>query len=284
MWRRRAEEEGPARASWEQGSGLLKRLRSVLGPLGGSPEFLVLGAQRSGTTTLFEWLDGHPAVRMARPKEVHYFDVQHFRGPRWYGSHFPRRRPGRLRGEATPYYLYHPCVPARVRAELPEARLVVALRDPAERANSQFRHERRWGFEAVESFEEALGLEAERLEGQEELLLGDPLAVSHGHNHGSYVDRGRYARQLERWLEHFPREQLHVLFSEELFEEPVRVLGELADFLGIEPPAEGSLPHANSAPGERLSPALRTRILAELEEDDRALEELLGRSLPWRRG
>lgn len=266
---------------WQRESTLRALVRSAVGLFGGAPEFLVLGAQRAGTTSLFEWLDAHPGIRMARPKEVHYFDLQHHRGRRWYASHFPRRRQGVLRGEATPYYLYHPHVPGRVREELPGARLVVALRDPAERAHSQFRHERRLGFEPLEDFAAALAAEGERLASEGERLLLDPAAESYAHNHHGYLDRGRYADQLERWLEHFPREQVFVLFSEELFAGPERVLGELSAFLGIDP-GGAALPHANAAPGSDLDPRLRARILEELEADDARLEALLGRPLPWR--
>jgi hypothetical protein len=272
---------GKARAVWQRESESRALWRSLRGLVGGEPEFLVIGAQRAGTTSLFQWLDAHPAVLMSRPKEVHYFDLQHHRGRRWYRSHFPRARRGVLRGEATPYYLYHPLVPGRVRAELPDARLVVLLRDPAERAHSQFRHERRLGFESLEDFEEALAGEEGRLSGEAERLARDPSAESYAHNHHGYLDRGRYAAQLERWFEHFPREQVHVLFSEELFAEPGRVLGELAGFLGLDP-GGAALPHANAAPGSDLDPGLRARILADLEADDERLAGLLGRSLPWR--
>jgi hypothetical protein len=279
----RGASEVGGRPVWRRESGLRARLRSLVGHLGSDPDFLVLGTQRGGTTSLFGWLDAHPGVRMARPKEVHYFDVQHARGRGWYRSHFPRARRGELLGEATPYYLVHPRVPARVRDELPEARLVVCLRDPVARAHSQFRHERALGFEPEPDFARALDLEPGRLAGEEERLARDGAHESYAHNHHGYALRGRYAEQLERWYAHFPREQIHVLFSEELFEEPGRTLGALAGFLGLDGVGEVPLARANAAPGDPLAPELRRRLEREFEEPDAALEALLGRSLPWRR-
>lgn len=280
---RTANSQARPKAVWELESPLRGLARSLFGLLGRDPDFLVLGAQRAGTTSLHRWLDAHPGVRMADPKEVHYFDLQHERGRSWYRSHFPRRD-RRLAGEVTPYYLYHPAVPARVREALPRARFVVCLRDPVARAYSQFRHERALGFEPVEDFADALALEEGRLESADRRRVDQPRAGSYAHNHHSYFDRGRYAVQLERWFACFPRERFHVLFSEELFEDAQRTLGELAVFLGIESGSGGSFERSNAAEGAALDVGLRRELEARYEADDAALEVLLGRRLPWRRG
>lgn len=255
----------------------------MLGLLGRDPDFLVLGSQRAGTTSLHQWLDTHPGVRMAHPKEVHYFDLQHMRGSSWYRSHFPRRD-RRLTGEVTPYDLYHPAVPARVREALPHTRFVVCLRDPVARAYSQFRHERELGFGPVEDFAEALALEEGQLGSAVHRLVDQPRSDSYAHNHHSYFARGRYAVQLERWFACFPRARFHVLFSEELFEEPLRTLGALAGFLGIGFSSGGSLERSNAATGGALESGVRRELEARYEADDATLEALLGRRLPWRRG
>jgi hypothetical protein len=280
---RTANSQARPKAVWELESPLRGLARSLLGLLGRDPDFLVLGAQRAGTTSLHRWLDTHPEVRMADPKEVHYFDLQHERGRSWYRSHFPRRD-RRLAGEVTPYYLYHPAVPARAREALPRARFVVSLRDPVARAHSQFRHERELGFEPVEDFAEALALEEGRLRSTPPAEGGEPRIDSYAHNHHSYFDRGRYAVQLERWFACFPRERFHVLFSEELFEDPQRTLGELAGFLGIEFDSGGSFERSNAAEGAALDAGLKRELESRYEADDAALEALLGRRLPWRRG
>ena len=126
------------------------RVRSVVERFGEAtsrhrplPDFLILGAQKAGTTALYQSLCRHPRVSAAFTKEVHYFDLQPDRSDRWYRGHFPRRpqRTGSskrfLTGEATPYYLFHPSVPERVAEKVPHAKLIVLLRDPsAERSRT----------------------------------------------------------------------------------------------------------------------------------------------------
>ena len=125
------------------------------------PDFLVIGAQRAGSTSLFAQLCEHPGVAAPSHKEIHYFDLQSFRGLRWYRSHFPPagRSRGRITGEASPYYLFHPAVPARVAEALPDVRLVALLRDPVARAYSQYQLSVRDGHETL-GFEEALASRA----------------------------------------------------------------------------------------------------------------------------
>src|SRR5919204_149042 len=145
------------------------------------PDFLVIGAQRCGTTSLYRYLEKHPNVIGASPsKGVHYFDMNAERSLRWYRAHFPterRRRQagsGAVTGEASPYYLFHPRGPDRVRAAVPDARLIAMLRDPVDRAYSQYQQEYARGFEDAETFERALELEPARLAGERERMLADP--------------------------------------------------------------------------------------------------------------
>src|SRR5439155_3447898 len=149
------------------------------------PDYLIIGAQRAGTTSLYLYLTQHPCVApVVIGKGVHYFDVDFAKGPGWYRGHFPvaaRRylsRVGRDRplitGEGSPYYLFHPLVPERVAALLPEARLIALLRDPVERAYSHYQHFVERGIETL-TFEQALEAEPERLKGEVERLHRYPL-------------------------------------------------------------------------------------------------------------
>ncbi|HXS47682.1 MAG TPA: sulfotransferase domain-containing protein, partial [Solirubrobacterales bacterium] len=182
----------------------LRRTNAGQRPL---PDFLIIGAQKGGTTSLHAYLSEHRRVSPSSTKEVHFFDHAYDRGLGWYRAHFQRsaKAPLSLSGEATPYYLFHPLVPARVAETLPESRLIVILRDPVDRAFSHHNHELALGFEDL-PFEEAIEREPERLEGEQERILEDPGYRSFAHQHHSYVSRGRYAEQLERWLAHVPPE------------------------------------------------------------------------------
>ena len=196
------------------------------------PDFVIIGAQRSGTTSLYDWLSANPAVAPASHKELHYFDIHYERGIGWYRAHFPVRRAGRITGEATPYLLFHPLAPERVARDLPEStRFVVLLRDPVQRAVSQYWHERRLGTE-TEPLAVAIASEDERLRDADDAVRRGEASFAHLHH--SYKARGRYAEQLRRWFAHVDRSRLHVVESELLFADPAAAAG-LADWLGIEP-------------------------------------------------
>jgi hypothetical protein len=134
-----------------------------------------------------------------------------------------------LTGEATPYYLFHPLVPARVRAQLPEVKLVAVLRDPAQRAYSHYQHNRRQGV-ALGSFAQALHLE-DQLEATRGHLPG--FADEPDRHRHSYRARGLYAEQLQRWYQHFDPEQLLVLRAEDLFADEATQVARVTDFLGL---------------------------------------------------
>ena len=134
------------------------------------PHFLGLGTQKGGTTSLQKLLEQHPGVYLPPCKEVHYFSLHAEEPARWYAEHYRDARRGQRRGDITPFYLFHPDVPARIRALLPRARMIVLLRDPVERALSQVFHARRHGFETLE-VADALAAEPERLAIRQRLQL-----------------------------------------------------------------------------------------------------------------
>jgi Sulfotransferase domain len=260
-------------------------------PLRPLPNFLIIGAQRAGTTSLYHYLVAHPAVAPAMPsKGVHYFDTEYGRTLRWYRGHFAsivasaytrvRWRMPLLRGEASPYYLFHPDVQRRVAAVLPDAKLIVLLRNPVERAYSQHAQEVARGFETL-SFEEALDRESERLEGEAERLLADPGYSSFAHQHHSYLARGLYYKQLERWQQCFPRDQFYVAAYERFVAEPEVVLAELHRFLGIEPRPLVSYRPYNVRERVPMRSETRQRLENYFAEPNRQLFDYLGVDFGW---
>lgn len=233
---------------------------------GSLPDFLGLGAQKGGTTTLQRLLEEHPGAFLPHAKELHFFSLHYALGEDWYRQHFAVAGTGKRIGEITPYYMFHPAVPGRIHALLPRARLVVLLRDPVERALSQYFHSRRLGLELLE-LEDALEAEPKRLAGAE-VLLSAADGRHRSHQEHSYLSRSRYEEQLLRFEKHFDAEQLLVLRSEDLFEHPVEVWSRLLDFLELEawplPPLHQA---ANAGQGEAagVSPWLRLRLKRQLE-------------------
>jgi Sulfotransferase domain len=245
------------------------------------PGFLIVGAQKAGTTSLHAYLSEHPSVLSPATKEVHFFDHDFHRGLSWYRAHFERStRPGRLGGESTPYYLFHPLVPGRVAEALPDCRLIVVLRNPVDRAFSHHNHERALGFEDLD-FERAIAAEPGRLAGEEERLAADGRYRSFAHQHHSYLGRGRYAEQLERWLERFDRDRLLVLSAEDLFAEPARIVSEAQEFLGLAPVAAADLSARNARAYAPIADDLRARLREEFEPHNRRLYEMVGRDFGW---
>ena len=260
------------------------RWRLITSPWRRWPDFLIIGTQRGGTTSFYEYLCRHPLVAPATEKEIHYFDFQSARGPAWYRAHFPWRWPARrITGEASPFYLFHPGVPARVRALLPGVRLLVLLRDPVERAHSHFRLQRRARIEPLASFEEALDAELFRLAGEPEKMARGDDYYSYNYQHYSYLARGHYAPQLARWLQYVSREQLLVLSSEAFYAQPEAAFDRACRFLGLPAAPEARLnpPRLNHQPGEPMLPATRARLQSHFAPHNAELARLLGESFDW---
>jgi hypothetical protein len=243
------------------------------------PDFLILGAQKAGTTALYAYLRWHPQITGPSFKEVSFFDRHYANGERWYRAHLPIRRRG-IVGEASPSYLFHPLAPQRVAAMLPRARLVALLRNPVERAFSHYQHEVALGREQL-SFEDAVAREDERMEGELERMLADPRYFSHAWWNYTYVARGLYAEQLERWFAAFPREQLLVLLTDDLAADTAGAYREVLQFLGVDPHGLESYPRIFERDYGEMSPDTRARLEAKFAEPNRRLAELLGRDLPW---
>ncbi len=244
------------------------------------PDFLVIGAQKAGTTALYAYLRWHPGITGPSWKEVSYFDRHWWRGEAWYRGQFPLRSRGRLVGEASPSYLFHPLAPERARSLVPEARLVALLRDPVARAYSHYQHEVALGREPL-SFEDALAAEDDRTRGEVERLLADPRAFSRAWWDHTYAARGLYAEQLERWLAVFPREQLLVVTTDELGEAPGEAYASILAFLGAPPHQLDDYPRVFDRDYAPMEPHTRTALEARFAEPNRRLEAVLGRSLEW---
>jgi hypothetical protein len=255
------------------------------------PSYLIIGAQRAGTTSLHRYLVQHPAVRtMLRTKGVHFFDTNYVRGIDWYASRFPtrlygwyvRRRHGMelLTGEASPYYVFHPQVPYRVARHLPDVKLILLLRDPVQRAYSHYQHEVARGFETL-GFEEAIRAEPERLAGERERLLAEPFYNSFAHQHHSYLARGHYDEQLATWRSLFPDRQLLVLSSERFFAEPDRTFRQVLDFLGLPPFTPAAYERHNAHDYRQLGEAMRAMLVEHYRAPNRRLYETLGEDLGW---
>jgi Sulfotransferase domain len=243
-----------------------------------APDFIIIGTQRGGTTSLHRYLGEHPAIGSSWRKEVHYFDRYYDRGRDWYLAHFPKRGKFGAVGEASPFYMFDPRVPGRIAETLGTGvRFIALLRNPVDRAYSMYQMKVRRGREEL-SFEEAIDSEEERL-GSEV----DPISLPW--RHYSYLRRGHYADQLERWFAHFPREAFCVIRSEDLYERPEEQLHATQAFLGVETHTPEVLEGHNQRPySAAMGAATRRRLEAYFAPHNRRLYRLLGRDFGWEAG
>jgi len=254
-----------------------------------SPSFIVVGAQRAGTTTLYRVLSEQPGVvRPTVSKGIGYFDVHYARGPRWYRAHYPltwvaRRRAGReaVAFESSGYYLFHPLAPSRIARDLPGVRIVVMVREPVERAFSAHRHELVRGFE-TEPFERAVELEEQRLAGEAERIIAEPAYRSWEHRHHAYLARSRYSEQIARYLDALGEDRVYIVDADRFFETPLEEYERLRAWLGLPVWQPSSVKQWNARPRDPLAPEVRAKLEMYFEPYDRELARQMGRTPRWR--
>jgi Sulfotransferase domain len=265
------------------GYGTLAYARDLTGRAGHFPDFLIIGAQRCGTTYLYDLLTDHPRVLKASHKEIHFFDTHFARGPRWYRGNFPASPKGEnstgpyVYGEASPTYMAYSSVPGRIRELLPHIRLIALVRNPVDRAVSHFHHFCRLGYES-RSFGDAIDWEYRHLSsGGRPLFLDSP-------EHRSdplYLSTGMYGQQIQLWLHAFPRDQILIIPSDDLFEREAEVLEITVRFLELPniSPKRARTPKQFSYP--KISRGTRQRLVELFAPYNHELESLLGCSLHW---
>ena len=254
------------------------------------PNFIVAGAQKSGTTSLFAYLCEHPQVCPPMTKEIGFFDNQFQRGLRWYRSHFPlpceykpqadRSRP-LATGESTAYYMLHPHAPRRIAETLPNAKIILLLRNPVERAYSHYQLNVRRGKEHL-SFEAAVEAEAGRLHGERRRVQMFERYNSFEYEKHSYLTRGRYAEQIEVWQQYFDASQLLILESGKFFSDTANIFDRVLQFLDL--PSWQPECFGNRFPGrytDQITESMRQRLIRYFAPHNERLYQLLGTHFDW---
>ncbi|NEQ36601.1 MAG: sulfotransferase domain-containing protein [Okeania sp. SIO3I5] len=225
------------------------------------PNFLIIGAQKCGTNSLYNYLIQHPLVAPSLQHEIHYFDLNFDKDLKWYRAQFPELEPGIITGESSPYYLFHPLVAQRIFEKYPQMKLILILRNPAERAISHYYHEVRLGYESL-SLKEAIAAEQTRLQGEVDRIIQTGRYYSFNHQHYTYKARGIYIEQLQNWMSIFPKKQFIILKSEDLFSNPQKTMNKVFQFLEL--PAYSSEKYLQYNSGNYSQPS--AEIYQELVE------------------
>ncbi|MHB8596656.1 MAG: sulfotransferase domain-containing protein [Ktedonobacteraceae bacterium] len=276
--------------------------KEVTSPLRLLPNFLIIGAQRCGTTSLYYYLLEHPQMVPGSAKELHFFDEYYARGMRWYRAQFPTtvqkyyaehiRKQDFITGEATPAYLLHPHAAERISKVLPDIKLIVLLRNPVDRAYSQHWLMTRVNHETL-SFEEAIEREQAIITTEREKILADANRSSQNFRSFSYLTRGIYVEQLQQWMKYYPREQFLVLKSEDMYSNPAETIKQTLEFIGLSsleikankeykqyrlPQKVGYL---NKEYPPKMKPETRQYLLDFFKPYNARLQEFLGRDFGW---
>ena len=220
----------------------LKLYRKIFSPFRVLPDFIIIGAAKCGTTSMFHYLMEHPNIfpplndeGTRKFKEIRFFDNNYNKGILWYKSHFPSIlnkffikqicRKKFITGEGSPSYIYNKNVPKRVFQVNPDMKFIVLLRNPVERALSHYNFQVERKKENV-TFENALKMETKRLQDTNYIWSGLDFS-------GPYLSAGYYANQLEEWFKLFPKEQFCIIESSELFSDPQKIYDLIIDFFNL---------------------------------------------------
>ncbi len=263
------------------------------------PNLFLLGAAKSGTTTLYAYLSEIPGVCLSFPKEPVFFEAEYELGLEHYRRRYFAHWKGEpIIGEARHRNLYLPFIASRIFATNPEAKLIVCLRNPIERAYSHWWHGYARKYETLD-FEQAITEDIARIRAgwntttpREIEIYKETLDYRGKGIYRSYVDSGYYYEQIERYLKHFPANQLKVVLFEDLQRNPFSVVCEIESFLGIEyhtlenfspkheNPHRSEKPDANRKP---MSPEFRAMLVEHYQPHNDKLARYLGKDLShWR--
>lgn len=263
-----------------------------------TPDFIIIGAQKAGTTSLFQYLGQHPEILPPKEKELAYFAWNRGKGLNWYLNNFPKKteKVDKLTFEGTPAYIYLEKSPKLISKLFPDIKFILILRDPVERAYShwQFYHESKF------VREQQLNLRDKR---SFEDAINDELKKERIRWHSRYLDRGKYAQQIRNWYRYFEKDQILILESKNFKEQPKETLQQVTQFLGISnyyekyffenKGEEGLKKSVDKTNGETLKKYNINKYKNNLNKDtkeklrgyyrpfDEELEQLLGRELSW---
>ncbi len=249
------------------------------------PNFLIIGAARSGTTTLYKILAEHSQVYLPAEKrpEPHFFmrDLEYAKGLSYYSErYFSKVKQEEAIGEASTSYIFSATAAARIARDLPRIKLILMLRHPVERAFSNYWHTVKSGLETL-SFEQAVARENERCFSIKDSSMRENQPFA-------YLGRSLYFKQLSHYLEYFAMKQFHIILFDDLTREPATVLGDVCRFLDVNPQLLSTgldrIENASTPHDATLAPKMRTQLLDFFAHDVAQLESLLKRDLSnWKR-
>ena len=263
----------------------IKRLQK-----GELPDFIVVGAQKAGTSALFNYLVQHSSIIEPAKKEVHYFDLYYNKGINWYKHFFPSKtykkfvkfKTGNaITGEATPIYSYLPRCLDRIKKDLPNVKIIFVMRNPIDRAFSHYHMNLRKKRESL-SFEEAIEKEKERLKYEKQNVNKIPSEELYEHYNHSYLERGEYFTQIKKIETLFPKKQILILDSEELKKDTNNQMQYVFKFLGVNSKKDLINPTINPSRYGKMEKSTREKLNRYFEPFNKKLYNHLKKDFGWK--
>ena len=236
------------------------------------PNFMIIGTQKGGTTSLYRYLAKHPKLCPNYVvKELSFFDELYERGENWYRSNFPIAKPNQLYFEGCTHYLFNPLAPERIKNHIPDVKVIALLR----------KHQVRAGREEL-SFEDAIQAEPDRLNGELERMINERGYFSYNYNHFSYVERSKYDFQIQNWLKHFSIYNMLILSSEEFFSNPAKSIEQCFSFLEVDSiKINHKKKHNTGNYTDPITPETREKLLSTFEPHNKNLYSLINKDFNW---
>ncbi len=244
------------------------------------PNFLIIGAAKCGTTSLYNYLVQHPNIVPAVHKEIHFFDLNYHKGISWYLSHFPlllNPKPDMITGEASPYYMFHPHAAQRIYETMPQAKIIAILRNPVERAYSHYHY---FSTNTL-SFEKALEIEQSKLNEEKDRMMKDKNYNSDIYQQFSILSRGIYVDQLLVFERYFGKDQMLLIKTEDLYRNPQRVVNRVFDFLHVPQYNINHFVHYNRNSYKPMDASIRKYLAEYYKPHNQRLYQYVGEDLGW---
>ena len=262
----------------------------ITSPLHVLPDFYIIGTQKGGTSSLYDYLTTHPSIEPCYTKEPSYFDRYFERGLHWYKVNFPFKihkfiatnilKNKFITGEASVRYLDHPFAPQRIKEITPNAKFIILLRNPIDRAFSQHNMNVKNDYE-INNFSDALKEEPRRIANRIEKMSNDVSYYSWNFDLYAYLEHGIYVDKIKRWMEVFPKEQFLIIQSEEFFKNPSKIYNDVLEFLGLPSYDLKEYDAIRKQQKSILEKHTREKLQHYFKPHNDKLYELLGKKFDW---
>lgn len=270
--------------------GILK-LRLLTSNLRILPSFIIAGFPRCGTTSLYNYLVSHPSIVPALKKEIRFFNQYYSYGLNWYKLFFPtffskykigsNYRDDFITGDGSSTYVHHPLSSVRIKKVIPNVKIIILLRNPVERAFSQYYHVLKQNIESI-TFEKAIEIELERIKGEWDKMSKDSIYYSKNYHYFSYLSAGIYIDKLKSWYEVFPKDQILILSSEEMYKNTQKIFDKTIQFLNLKKWNLPKYERFNFYDDKPLiNQQIRKKLYAFFKPHNESLYKFLGKNFKW---